>query len=207
MIEGGREQGGKRDWEENGTGTNVRLLVTNAIKEITSLPFAYDAAGNMTEQGLPAATTKYYTHDAWNRLTEVRIGTTTYGEYEYNALHWRDVKRARVSPSATGPDEMRLMYYSANWQLLEERIDRSWTSGFTEDERAQTFWGKRYIDDGAWASRPRSSASRDRDANGEITFEAPVPPGWAGRRVLFQAALQGECPAACGSNVVAEVIR
>ncbi len=134
----------------------------NEIEDITNLPFAYDAAGNMTEQGLPSASTKYYAHDAWNRLTQVRIGTTTYGEYEYNALHWRDVKRARVSPSATGPDEMRLMYYSANWQLLEERIDRSWTSGFTEDERAQTFWGKRYIDD---------AVARRRDRNVDGTYD------------------------------------
>ncbi len=130
----------------------------NEIEDITSLPFAYDAAGNMTEQGLPAAATKYYTHDAWNRQTEVKIDAAVLGQYEYNALHWRSVKRAR-SPGAGSLDEMRLMYYSANWQLLEERIDRSWTSGFTEDERAQTFWGKRYIDD-AVARR------RDRDANG-----------------------------------------
>ncbi len=130
----------------------------NEIEDIGILPFAYDAAGNMTEQGLPAATTKYYTHDAWNRLTEVKIGTTSLGQYEYNALHWRTVKRS-LSQGAGSIDEMRLMYYSANWQLLEERIDRSWTSGFTEDERAQTFWGKRYIDDAV-------GRRRDRDANG-----------------------------------------
>ncbi len=130
----------------------------NEIEDITSLPFAYDAAGNMTEQGLLAAATKYYTHDAWNRLTEVKIDAAVLGQYEYNALHWRGVKRAR-SPGAGSLDEMRLMYYSANWQLLEERIDRSWTSGFTEDERAQTFWGKRYIDDAV-------GRRRDRDANG-----------------------------------------
>ncbi len=130
----------------------------NEIEDITSLPFAYDAAGNMTEQDLPAAATKYYTHDAWNRLTAVSIDAADLGEYEYNALHWSTVKRSRT-PGAGSIDEMRLMYYSANWQLLEERIDRSWTSGFTEDERAQTFWGKRYIDD-AVARR------RDRDVNG-----------------------------------------
>ncbi len=60
----------------------------NEIEDITSLPFAYDAAGNMTEQGLPAAATKKYTHDAWNRLTEVKIDAAVLGQYEYNALHW-----------------------------------------------------------------------------------------------------------------------
>ncbi len=91
-------------------------------------------------------------------LCSVGVDAAVLGQYEYNALHWRSVKRAR-SPGAGSLDEMRRMYYSANWQLLEERIDRSWTSGFSEDERAQTFWGKRYIDD-AVARR------RDRDANG-----------------------------------------
>ncbi len=131
----------------------------NEIEDIGVIPFAYDAAGNMTEQGLPATATKYYTHDAWNRLTEVKIDAAVLGQYEYNALHWRGVKRAR-SPGAGSLDEMRLMYYSANWQLLEERIDRQWPGGgFTEDERAQTFWGKRYIDDAV-------GRRRDRDANG-----------------------------------------
>ncbi len=131
----------------------------NEIEDIGIIPFAYDAAGNMTEQGLPATATKYYTHDAWNRLTEVKIDAAVLGEYEYNALHWRTVKRAR-SPGAGSLDEMRLMYYSANWQLLEERIDRQWSgSGFSEDERAQTFWGKRYIDDAV-------GRRRDRDVNG-----------------------------------------
>ncbi len=112
----------------------------NEIEEIGgTIPFAYDKAGNMTEQGLPATATKYYTHDAWNRLTEVKINAAVLGQYEYNALHWRSVKRAR-SPAFGSLDEMRLMYYSANWQLLDDRIDRSWTSGFTEVGRATDRW-------------------------------------------------------------------
>lgn len=100
----------------------------------------------MTEQALPAATTKYYTHDAWNRLTELKIERTSLGQYEYNALHWRSAKHS-LTPGSGSIDGMRLMYDSADWQLLEERIDCPWTSGFTEDERAQTLWGKRSIDD------------------------------------------------------------
>ena len=59
---------------------------------------------------------------------------------------------------------MRLMYYSANWQLLEEHIDRAWSgSGFTEDEKAQNFWGKRYIDDAVARRRDRGVSAGYED--------------------------------------------
>ncbi len=166
-----------RDSDGDGVyeSTEDQLRTHNAANEIEdltpvtgppALPFAYDDAGNMTESPNQTGTnTMYYTHDAWNRLTSVSVGTTPLGEYEYNALHWRTVKRSR-NPVVGGPDldEMRLMYYSANWQLLEERIDRSWSSGFTEDERAQTIWGKRYIDDAVLRRR-------DLDADGTYDEE------------------------------------
>lgn len=50
----------------------------------------------MTEQGLPAAATRFCTHDAWNRLTSVNIETAALGEFECNALHWRAVRRLRA---------------------------------------------------------------------------------------------------------------
>ena len=56
----------------------------------------HDAAGDMTEQGLPAAATRFCTHDAWNRLTSVNIETAALGEFECNALHWRAVRRLRA---------------------------------------------------------------------------------------------------------------
>ncbi len=91
------------------------------------------------------------------------IDAAVLGEYEYNALHWRSVKRSR-SLGAGDLDEMRLMYYSANWQLLEERIDWQWSgSGFTEDEKAQTFWGKRYIDDAVLRRRDRAVSAGYED--------------------------------------------
>ncbi|MCC6910301.1 MAG: hypothetical protein IT430_20395 [Phycisphaerales bacterium] len=164
-----------RDSDGDGAyeSTEDQLRTHNAANEIEdltpvtgppALPFAYDDAGNMTESPNQTGTsTMYYTHDAWNRLTSVTVGTTPLGEYEYNALHWRTVKRSR-NPVVGGPglDEMRLMYYSANWQLLEERIDRSWSSGFTEDERAQIVWGKRYIDD---------AVLRRRDLDADDTYD------------------------------------
>lgn len=166
-----------RDADGDGTyeSTEDQLRTHNAANEIEdltpvagppALPFEYDDAGNMAESpNHSGSATLYYTHDAWNRLTSTTSGTTPLGEYEYNALHWRTVKRAR-NPivGGTGLDEMRLMYYSANWQLLEERIDRAWSgSGFSEDEKAQNFWGKRYIDDAVLRRRDRSVSAGYED--------------------------------------------
>jgi RHS repeat-associated protein len=67
----------------------------------------------------------------------------TLGEYEYNGLHWRTVKR-------TDGDAERRMLYSASWQLLEERFDSDITDGsgvFAEEKCSQMVWGLRYIDD------------------------------------------------------------
>lgn len=56
-----------------------------------------------------------FTHDAWNRLVKVThtVGGTTHtiGEYEYNGLHWRTLKRADTSSGAyNGLDE----FYASN---------------------------------------------------------------------------------------------
>jgi len=96
-----------------------------------------------------------YTHDLWNRLVKVEHvsdpgGSETVvvkGEYEYYGTHWRSVKRLDTPGSAAGIDEKREQYYSAGWQLVEERVDDNWTSGFTADRRLQYLWGIRYIDD------------------------------------------------------------
>ncbi len=67
-------------------------------------------------------------HDAWNRLTRVawevdEVTEITVGEYEYNALHWRTVKRAstaEVPEEESGPDQQRVMYYDAAWRFVFE---------------------------------------------------------------------------------------
>lgn len=51
------------------------------------------------------------------------------------------------------PDERRHLFYSADWRLLEERIDEGWTSGFTADVIAQNFWGVRHLDDAVMRRR------------------------------------------------------
>lgn len=69
------------------------------------------------------------THDAWNRLVEVKYANEVRGEYEYNGLNWRIIKRVDIDADKR-LDQKRIMYYLASCQLLGKRIndDASFTS-------------------------------------------------------------------------------
>ena len=95
--------------------------------------------------------TKYrYTHDLWNRLVQVEIekggNWNDVSEYEYFGTHWRSVKRSDTNGNTT-LDEKREMYYTAGWQLIEERIDDDYINNAGIDRNMQYLWGGRYIDD------------------------------------------------------------
>ena len=78
------------------------------------------------------SSTNELTWDAWNRLVEVVDGETTVAQYRYDGLTRRISKEA---------DATRHYYYSAQWQIVEERVDSE-----TAAER-QFVWGQRYLDD------------------------------------------------------------
>jgi RHS repeat-associated protein len=121
--------------------------------------FAYDDAGNMTEQrgspALPVPPTKMpgliMTYDAWNRLIdtthEPSVGSqVAVSSNRYNALGWRTVKRFDTSGSGyDGIDQQRVMLYDAGWRMVEERVDTDLDED--DDYVSQQFWGMRYIDD------------------------------------------------------------
>ncbi len=94
----------------------------------------YDHAGNLRTT-TRSGTTTTYTHDPWNRLVKVVQASTTKAEYRYNGLNWRILKRADTDTTA-GLDEERVMVYSANWQLLEERVDDSYISSYVGQARS-----------------------------------------------------------------------
>ena len=59
----------------------------------------------------------------------------------------RIIKRSDTDLDQT-LDESRWMYYSADWQILEERVDDAWGgSGHTDDRIVQNVYGVRYLDD------------------------------------------------------------
>ncbi|MCP3980356.1 MAG: hypothetical protein GY716_13725 [bacterium] len=122
------------------------------------LEHTFDHAGNMRvrqQSSLMGSSTVdvTYTHDAWNRLVRVAYDTSVRGEYAYNGLNWRVMKTADTNADRT-PDERRLMFYSASWQLLEERVDDEAPFDAVPDPESadidrhvQHVWGVRYIDD------------------------------------------------------------
>jgi RHS repeat-associated protein len=97
---------------------------------------SFDANGNMTvdEQG------RTFIWDAWNRLVEVKQGSTTLVEYQYDGL-----KRRIVEDDGTSE---RHLYYSDQWQVLEERVGG--------DTVTQYVWSAVYVD---------AMILRDRDAD------------------------------------------
>ena len=100
----------------------------------SSTTVAHDLAGNMVKvpQVADWSSTNELKWDAWNRLVEVVDGETTVAQYRYDGLTRRISKEA---------DATRHYYYSAQWQIVEERVDSE-----TAAER-QFVWGQRYLDD------------------------------------------------------------
>ena len=140
----------------------------NEITEITGGVLGgereYDDNGNLTEavpasaSGLP---TRGHVYDAWNRLVRVvsdppgsgLSNATVLGEYEYNGLHQRTLRRVTTASAAAAGgelDEERLLYHTPEWQLLVEDIDDGRTSpaaSHATDRVAQQFWGLRGLGD------------------------------------------------------------
>jgi RHS repeat-associated protein len=108
----------------------------NQIQDIDSAQLTYDNNGNTKQDDLG----RTYAYDAWNRLVQATVGPTTV-TYTYDALG------RRIRESGSGPT--RDLYYSASWQVLEEREAGS--------AKVQYVWSPVYVD---------ALVLRDRDANG-----------------------------------------
>lgn len=96
------------------------------------------------------------TYDAWNRLVRIQetVGeqTQTVAEHQYDGRNRRTLKKLY---SAGSLDHTQHFYYSARWQVLEERVDNS------SDADRQYIWGLRYVDD-------RILRDRDDQAGGNL---------------------------------------
>lgn len=142
---------------EHNTANEITNRYPNGTGNSPTLPFSFDDAGNLREEKFTSSTSHVFTHDAWNRLVghiySVSEGASPESSisYEYNGLHWRTLT---IDSTGESSDEYgvdtgtkRSMYYSAAWQLLEERIDLNYLSDPGTDRKEQEVWGVRYIDD------------------------------------------------------------
>jgi RHS repeat-associated protein len=132
----------------------IQTRTHNAENEITDVDATsgggwvdpvHDAVGNTTTIPRVAAPSQNYllTYDAWNRVVKIETlsgSLFSIGAYSYDGLH-RRVSRTKYNSGS--PEFTRRMYYSDNWQVLEERQyeDPNWLLN------KQYVWGIRYIDE------------------------------------------------------------
>ncbi len=131
----------------------------NELEDIDGNALTYDDSGNLRLRDLNASFSYRYTHDAWNRLVEVEYvydaggggeSTNIIGEYDYNGLHQRTVRRLDSDdPPDNNLDQQRNIFYDASWRMCEEEIWDAWTSGTPGviDRGVHYTWGMRYIDE------------------------------------------------------------
>jgi RHS repeat-associated protein len=134
------------NWDGVTTNGSTQTRTHNKQNEITAVSGAtsptFDANGNMTTD----ETGKQYTYDAWNRLKVVKNSSGVVQKtYTYDALN----RRVAETVGATTTD----LYYSAGWQVLEERVGTA--------TKARYVWSPVYVD--AMILR-----DRDTDANGSL---------------------------------------
>jgi hypothetical protein len=143
----GNWSGYTQDATGGSTLTLAQTRAANRLNEITEISNTtgpgwitpqYDPAGNMTRVPQPNNASAGYsaTWDAWNRLVQLSDGGSVVAQFAYDGLSRRTL--------ASYPSETRHIYYSANWQILEERLG---TLPATMPAACQFAWGTRYIDD------------------------------------------------------------
>jgi RHS repeat-associated protein len=145
------------------TNGSTQTRTANQQNEITAVSGlttpTYDNNGNLTkdEQG------QTYAYDAWNRLVQVKnSGNTVIAQYVYDALG----RRIKETHGSTVND----LYYSADWQVIEER------TGGVSTATIQYVWSPVYVD--ALVLRDRSTQNNgtlderlwvQQDANWNVT--------------------------------------
>src|SRR5260370_2147299 len=158
------------NWQTYTTDSITQTRTHNAQNQITSLTQpnlstpGYDADGNTTTDDYGDT----FKVDAWNRLVRATTaGGAAYG-YSYDALGRRITSQVN---SATTTD----LYYSANWQVVEEQASGAMT--------AQYVWSPVYVD--ALVERDTASGPRlyvQQDAGWDVTAVGDTAGGGAGGR-------------------------
>jgi RHS repeat-associated protein len=108
----------------------------NELTGVGATPLAYDANGNMIQDEAG----RQLQYNAWNRLVRVSLSGDQVAAYQYNGFQHRIVTIVGNGPSAIARD----LFYSAGWQVLEQRIRAGGSLGNVAEE--QFVWSVAYID-------------------------------------------------------------
>jgi RHS repeat-associated protein len=171
----GNWSGFTQDATGAGTPTLAQSRDANRTNEITEIVNTtgpgwivpqYDFAGNMTRVPQPLNASSGYDAkwDAWNRLVQLAVGETIIAQFAYDGLTRR--------VSAVDSTEARHFYYSAAWQILEERLGNSPNAAAPD---RQFVWGLRYIDELILRDRTTAAGTLNermyalQDANWNVT--------------------------------------
>jgi RHS repeat-associated protein len=146
------------NWTSVTTNSVEQKRTANAQNEVTKVggkSLAYSRTGNLAtdEQG------RTLVYDGWNRLAAVQTSDgTEIARYEYDGLNRRIVEQVG-SPTFEAP--VRDVYYSEDWQVLEERV-----RGASSLYNTRFIWSPVYVDAmiarDSWSGGRLVSGSTDR---------------------------------------------
>jgi len=115
----------------------------------------YSTTANLTTD----AQGRMVVYDAWNRLVSVYDSSSTLvARYEYDGMNRRIVEQAGTladSDATTAP--VRDLFYSLQWQVLEERV-RDGSGDIPAEADTRYIWSPVYVD---------AVIARDRNADGD----------------------------------------
>jgi RHS repeat-associated protein len=141
----------------NGVAQNRTANAQNELTQASGKTLTYTPTGSMATdvQG------RTFTYDAWNRLVSVKNATgTEVARYEYDGLARRIVERVgTLAAPAAASAPVRDVYYSQNWQVLEERL-RTPAGAIPTTADTRFVWSPVYVD---------AMVVRDRNADGNTT--------------------------------------
>jgi RHS repeat-associated protein len=141
----------------NGVAQARTANAQNELTQVGSSSLAYSTTGNLTTD----AEGRTLAYDAWNRLVSVKNAAgTEVARYEYDGLNRRIVEQVgTVASPAAATAAIRDVYYSQDWQALEERV-RTSPSQVAATADTRFIWSPVYVD---------AMVARDRNADGNAT--------------------------------------
>jgi len=127
----------------------------NEVTQVGGSTLSYSRTGNLTTD----AQGRTLGYDGWNRLVSVKNASNIeIARYEYDGLNRRIVEQVGTPASpAASTATVRDVYYSADWQVLEERL-RTSTGAIPTTADTRFIWGAVYVD---------ALIARDRNADAD----------------------------------------